>query len=97
MDGGLTLAGAGEEVGHLAELGVERTRLGDLGDQSLDGDTLVRGEGAVERPLDQVDVVGLKHAHPLGSRSASRSRSRAVKRRDFTVLTGTSSTSAISS
>src|SRR5687768_6522022 len=52
---------------------------------------------AVNLAVNQLDLVLREHVHALATRSDWRSRSRAVKRRDLTVLTGTSSTSEISS
>src|SRR6478735_11455369 len=87
----------GEDPPHPAEVGVERPCLRILGYQLPGGGAFVRRGGAVDVAVDQLDLLLLKHSHPLGSRSASLKRSREVKRRDLTVLTGTSSTSAISS
>src|SRR5678816_158797 len=74
----------------------ERQRFRLSLDQLADFDALAGCVFPVDLAMNQLALVLGKHAQ-VPTTSESRSRSRAVKSRDFTVLTGTSSTSEISS
>src|SRR3989338_7923049 len=81
----------------MAQIGLERPGLRNLLHQRPEGGTLFPSVRAIDLPLDELDLLPRQHGYSTRSRSVCRSRSRAVNRRDLTVRTGISSTSAISS